>query len=791
MNLKLRLNGKMLFFILGTTLLVSILSLGYISIKLKNFSAENANERLTSKTAEIAQSVSQVMDAYNQAASIIAAAFAQLDWNQINEPDESLSKMLLAFMEKNPDFTSVWSIGESIINDTLSEQNSTLPEKFKFIYYRDNEGITLMDNQKQDLTKAYYDKLYDQVKSSGKSIITEPNYLNRTKGGDSVLQTNLVVPLIKNSQIIGIIGIDIPIKLLQQKYIQMKPLEVGRIYILSPKGHFLFHPDELYIGKNFAYYAPKLAQSYPILKTINESKSLNFIAEEPILGLKSLFCFEPVYVGDTETSWSFCISVPLVNLYERANRTFAFAIFLSLVVLVIITFILLGISSSISKPLIQTTHLLQKVSKGEIDNLEKLDFAIKDEISDMVDAMEELTSGLHSAAIFAKQIGAGNLEAQYNLLSENDMLGNSLITMQQSLSKAKKNEEIKRIEDEKRNWVTHGLAKFGEIIRQHNDNMEQFTMNVLHNLIEYIDAAQGAVYISQMIENDSEQDDAYELKAAMAYGKPIMLNKTVERGQELLGRSLEENRVILLENLPERYVALSPGMQNKARPKNLLIAPIAINNITLGLFELLSYHKFETYQIEFIEKLCENIASVISSVKTNIRTANLLEQSQEQADELAQHEEEMRQNLEEMLATQEESSKREDNLNTHIKAVKLNVMVAELDMSGRIIDISPAMAANYGSTLENIVGKFYDVLITQDSDSQNEFTRFWEKLLIDGRGQRIHKINQRNKDLWIQESYQVLQRDNMASIVQIVAIDRIKEKELEMQLKDEMKNLKK
>jgi len=251
--------------------------------------------------------------------------------------------------------------------------------------------------------------------------------------------------------------------------------------------------------------------------------------------------------------------------------------------------------------------------------------------------------------------------------------------MQKRLINAHTEEEKKRIEDEKRNWVTHGLASFGEIIRQHNDDMSKFTFNVTKNLIEYLNAAQGAMYISQQIGNEFSGQVEFELMTAIAYGKQVMLNKTVITGQELLGRAVEENKTILLEDIPPSYVMLSPGMQEKERPRNLVIIQISINDVPLGIFELLSYQRFEPHQIEFIEKLSENIASVISSVKTTMRTTKLLEQSQEQADILAQHEEEMRQNLEEMQATQEEMHRKEQEYVQRI--TELEQIAGELQKS--------------------------------------------------------------------------------------------------------------
>jgi PAS domain S-box-containing protein len=300
-------------------------------------------------------------------------------------------------------------------------------------------------------------------------------------------------------------------------------------------------------------------------------------------------------------------------------------------------------------------------------------------------------------------------------------------------------------------------------------------------------SAQVAMYINQQIEDENEDKDVYELKAVIAYGKPVMLNKTFEKGRELLGRVVSENKTLYLENLPERYVMLSPGMHEKRKPNNLLIVPLHINDNTLGVIELLAFDKFELHHIDFIEKLCENIASVVASVKTNLRTEKLLEQSQQQADELAQHEEEMRQNLEEMEATQEEANKRQNELNSYLKAVKSSIMSAELDIQGRILDISPAMSVVYGATTENMRGKYYETFVAYDNTAKNEFTEFWETLLRNGASKRKQKITNRNKTTWILESYMLIKKDGLPPKVLIVAVDKTKEREVIDMLNAELK----
>jgi methyl-accepting chemotaxis protein len=427
---------------------------------------------------------------------------------------------------------------------------------------------------------------------------------------------------------------------------------------------------------------------------------------------------------------------------------------------------------------------MKRVSKGDIKNIKSVKSSYNDEIKDISKSLTRLVSGLNSAANFAQQIGDGNLKAEYNLLSNKDILGASLIKMQKSLAKARKAEEEKKQVDERRNWVTHGLAEFGELIRQHNDNMEMFTMNIAKNLVEYVDAAQTAIYINKKIENESaDSSDIFELKAAFAYGKPVMLTKTFESGQELLGRVAEENKIIHLKHLPQNYVLLSPGMHDDKRPDNLLIAPIHINKTTMGVIELLSFNEFDKYKIDFVNQLCENIAAVVASVQMNIQTSQLLKQSQYQADELAQHEEEMRQNLEEMQATQEETSKKQEELKTYISTLKASIMIAELDINGRILDISPQMSSVYGSSEENMKGKYFEAFITDNKQSQSDYFKFWDNTIDKGHGKRYQKFIKRNKAIWLLETYIVIKKEGMLPKVIVIVTDKTKEKELIEQLK--------
>ena len=86
--------------------------------------------------------------------------------------------------------------------------------------------------------------------------------------------------------------------------------------------------------------------------------------------------------------------------------------------------------------------------------------------------------------------------------------------------------------------------------------------------------------------------------------------------------------------------------------------------------ELATFSKYETHEVELVEKLTESIASTISAVRISESTRILLEKTQQQAEEMRAQEEEMRQNMEELEATQEEMRRKEKHIQNMLDGEK-------------------------------------------------------------------------------------------------------------------------
>lgn len=281
-----------------------------------------------------------------------------------------------------------------------------------------------------------------------------------------------------------------------------------------------------------------------------------------------------------------------------------------------------------------------------------------DEIGEMSASLNNLVHGLKDITKFSVEIGNGNFDSIFTPLSEDDDLGNALLDMRNSLKKATEEEQKRKKEDEQRNWASNGIANFSDLLRQNNDNIEELSYSIISNLVKYTDANQGGLFV---INDDDESEKFIELKAAFAFNKKKFIDKKIEMGVGLIGRCVQESETIFMTEIPNDYIQITSGLGDD-NPKCLLIVPLITNEIVYGVIELASFKVFEKYQIEFIERIGENIAATLSSVKTSIKTNQLLERTQQQAEQMRSQEEEMRQNMEELQATQEESARREKEL---------------------------------------------------------------------------------------------------------------------------------
>ncbi|WKN33255.1 GAF domain-containing protein [Porifericola rhodea] len=360
------------------------------------------------------------------------------------------------------------------------------------------------------------------------------------------------------------------------------------------------------------------------------------------------------------------------------------------------------LTRSITRPINFLKELIQRLSRGELPDEEEAE-KIKqkfnnDEVGDMANAVDDLVHGLQDTSEFAEQIGKGNYQASFSPLSEHDVLGNSLINMRDNLQNVAE-------DDKKRNWATEGTAKFGEILRQNNHNVAELSNTILSNLIKYLGANQGGMFIVQ----DGDGEDAHmTLEACYAWDRQKYIDQKVYIGEGLIGQAWQEKDTIFLTDVPHDYISITSGLGD-ANPTSILIVPLLVNEEVYGAIEIASFQEFKDFEIEFLQKIAESIASTISSAKVNSRTQQLLEESTQMTEQMRAQEEEMRQNMEELQATQEELNRKQKSMmdrESRIKAVLDTALASfvSINANGELDFFNKNTQRMFGYTEEQLSG---------------------------------------------------------------------------------------
>lgn len=412
----------------------------------------------------------------------------------------------------------------------------------------------------------------------------------------------------------------------------------------AKKGNVNFNEfEDLVLVENSDKYKPNLLTSNDLNITNNEMHYK--IIDNYVYALIPVFDFEGKNVA---------LASIQIDISESISKTYNTLIIIAIVAFIVLLlssfFLVIIINRIISKPINKLSFKIKEISTGKL--IDEIDNKGTDEIGQIYNAFNILLRRLKLSTNFANEIGNGNLEINIENVDKDDVLSHALINMKNNLLEARNIETKRQKDEEKRNWATKGHAEFGEILRQHNNDIDKLSITILKNIVKYTDSNQGGLFIL----NDNDKDNIIlNLVASYAYDRQKYNIREIRIGEGLVGTCAIEKQTVYITDVPDNYVNITSGMGG-ANPKNILIVPLKVEDELFGVIELASFSIYEDYKIEFIERLSESIASSLSSTKTNIVTTELLEQSQQQQEEMVAQEEEMRQNIEEMQATQEDLS---------------------------------------------------------------------------------------------------------------------------------------
>ncbi len=749
MRYKLTLQQKIITIVIGFSLIVYSIAIGYISISARNAALVSAKALITSTADKYAAEIKALLEedlVYTKGLANTARTFAKIP---MDKRQENLKNIYFESITNTSQFLAVWD----------SWEMNKVDSSYKLPYGRYvNEfwrvGQKLESNfSKKSITGDPVS--YGILKERKRESIEEPYFYSYTGSEtDRQLMTSLIMPLMVNNSFWGVVGVDISLERFHLIVNQIKPFEGSYALLISHGLLYVAHPEKEKLGESVLDDYNGIFDNNELSEKITNGESAIVLGRnsnnEP-----SYFTFSPILVGNTQTPWTLSIVVPKSTLVKQANKSLLISIFVGFIGLIALTLVAYYATIRVFKPVYSLTFSLRRLALGHVADDMKLKENSNDEIGEMAGALNTSIDGLSDKVKFAINIGNGNLESEFNLLSPEDLLGKALLDMRASLKYARDEEEKRKKEDEKRQWTNEGLAKFAELLRQNNDNIELLSKAIIREFIGCLKANQGGLFL---FNDDDSANPHFELVAAFAYNRHKYNKKTILLGEGLVGASALERKVIYLTEIPEGYIEITSGL-GAAKPTALLIVPLIIEEKVLGAIELASLNPFEDFEIEFAERVAQSIALTITSVRVNIRTTQLLAKTQQQAEEMQAQEEEMRQNMEELQATQEESFRKSGEMQSFIDALNNSSFVIEYDPLGYITAINNAYLELLGLTRDEVVGLHHSDKMEMDASTRREYDQFWNDLRIGLPRRQTSKFVVNGKTFVFQETYTPIKND--------------------------------
>ncbi len=322
-------------------------------------------------------------------------------------------------------------------------------------------------------------------------------------------------------------------------------------------------------------------------------------------------------------------AVYLIEKSDADRKSTLNLVYLILIVVVIVGMVAIDILiRSVVSPINKIMNATIEIGKGKWHTIVQVDS--RDEIGKLADSFREMTKSLHS----------------------------------------------KTIESKRQNWVISGMEGLSEKIRTTQD-VVGLTQHIINYMTSYLNAQIGAIYVTK-------DENSLRLTGSYAYIRRKNISNDIKFGEGLVGQSALEKKTILMTNIPDDYVGITSGL-GEALPKNIIVVPFLYKGEVIGVLEFGSFDTFTDVQVEFITLIAEPIAIAVNNAKSNIRTQELLEQTQSQKEELQAREEELKASNEElenqtMVLKESESRLQSQHEELQVSNEELEVQKKEIEI---------------------------------------------------------------------------------------------------------------
>jgi signal transduction histidine kinase/DNA-binding response OmpR family regulator len=186
-------------------------------------------------------------------------------------------------------------------------------------------------------------------------------------------------------------------------------------------------------------------------------------------------------------------------------------------------------------------------------------------------------------------------------------------------------------------WLQAGRLELASVMGGDKDASE-LANGILSFLARYLGAEAGVLFL--------HASGGFERVGGVGLA-PEEATATRRPAGSLLGRAVDEQRVIVVRDVPDEYFAVGSGL-GQGRPRHLAIAPGVADGAVQGVLELGFFQPVDDDVVTLLEQASPAIAVALRSAAYRAELSRLLEETQRQSEALQVQGEELRVSNEEL-----------------------------------------------------------------------------------------------------------------------------------------------
>ena len=272
-----------------------------------------------------------------------------------------------------------------------------------------------------------------------------------------------------------------------------------------------------------------------------------------------------------------------------------------------------------------------------VDNVNQLADSLTNQIRAMAEVATAVTEGDLTRSI--------TVEAQGEVLQLKERVNQMIVNLRETTQK-----------NREQDWLKTNLAKFSGMM-QGQKSLESVSRMIMSELTPLVQASHGAFFFMDEgaggLAERGGMAKTLRLLATYAYKERKHVANSFRLGEGVVGQSALEKKSILLSKVPHDYIQVTSGL-GEAPPLNLIVLPVLFEDEVRAVIELASFEPFSQIHRLFLEQLTESIGVVLNMIGANMRTEELLKQSQSLADELKEQSSELQRQQNELKRSNQE-----------------------------------------------------------------------------------------------------------------------------------------